>query len=348
MKLLFRLRLSNFRNYGEYEALFSPGLNLVIGRNGIGKTNLLEAVFVLVEGKSFRAAGTKEMIRHGEREAVVEGEFDGENRKRVKVVLAREGETARREPPGIGAVSFVPEDIFLVKGNPEWRRRFVDDLIRSLKPAYVELLREYANILRQRNESLRMFKKGMLGRSGIRSWNLLLVRKGMEIVGERKEALNLLERGLNREMGEWGMGRVEIRYYSSLAGMDEGGNLAVLERMEEAELRRGVTLVGPHRDEMVFLLEGRNLRREGSQGEQKMFSLAAKVTQAGIIRELKGEKTILLMDDCFSELDEVNRGRITETLRGQEQVIATSAEMTSGLEAERVLEIGPQGEADMS
>lgn len=341
--MLSRLVLKNFRNYRDYEADFGPGLNLIVGDNGVGKTNLLEAVFLLLEGRSFRTAGPGEMISHGEEEGFVEGRFDGGGGRQVKVVLSKEGETVKKTRAETRAISFVPEDVFLVKGNPEWRRRFIDQLLRSLKPHYGELIREYGHVLRQRNQALKMVRRELWKKEDIRNWNLLLVRRGMEIVRERREALQLLEKGLNREVMEWGMGKVEIKYYSNMASEDERENLDRLERMEEAELRKGTTLLGPHRDEMIFLLGGRNLRREGSQGEQKVFCLAGKMTQADIIREHTGKKIILLMDDCYSELDEVNRRRISASLRRWEQVLATSTERVEGVEADRVIEIGRQG-----
>lgn len=338
--MLTLLKLRNFRNYKEFSTIFQPGLNLVIGENGVGKTNLLEAVFLLVEGRSLRGADAREMIRHGEEKGHVEGEFSEGGKGWV--ILGREGEIQKRKVDKERAIPFVPEDILLVKGNPEWRRRFIDELIRSIKPAYGETLREYGQVIRQRNQALRVARRDAVNREAMRSWDLLLVRRGMEVVRERRAALRVLEDKLDRVMCEWNMGNIKIKYYSSLSAEDESGNLEKLERMREVELRRGITLIGPHRDEIIFLLDGKNLRREGSQGEQKMLSLGCRICQAVTVMDHTGKDTLLLFDDCFSELDWSNRQKVASTLRRWGQSLATVAEIPDGLEVDAVLSLGPQ------
>lgn len=336
--MLTLLRLRNFRNYEELSITFQPGFNLVIGENGVGKTNLLEAVFLLLEGRSFRGADVREMIRHGEEGGRVEGEFSEGGKGWV--ILGSGGEMRRRKVEREKAIPFVPEDIFLVKGNPEWRRRFIDELIKSVKPAYGETLREYGQVLRQRNQALKVARRDAADREAVRSWDLLLVRRGMEVVRERRAALRVLEDKLDRLMREWNLGNVKIKYYSSLSVEDEPGNLEKLERMGETELRRGVTLIGPHRDEIIFLLNGRNLRREGSQGEQKMLSLGCRICQTGMVTDHTGKSTLLLFDDCFSELDKSNRLKVASTLRSWGQTLATAAEIPDGIEVDAVLSLG--------
>jgi len=337
--LLKEIRLKDFRNYEDFAVSFGPGLNLVTGRNGVGKTNLLEAVFLLVEGRSIRGADLKEMVRSGAQEGWVEGRLGGEVEERVVTILRREGEVEKGVFKGMGAVAFVPEDIFIVKGNPEWRRRYIDEVIRDIKPAYGELIKEYRRILKQRNEALRMARKEAWRAGEVESWDLLLVRYGMDVVRERRSAVRLLSDMLKEETREWGMGEVEVKYYSSLSPGDEEYNLEKVRKMREAEIRRGMTLVGPHRDEIVFYLGGRNIRREGSQGEQKMFCLACRLVQARMKEEYTSIRTLLLFDDCFSELDAWNREKLARNIRSRVQALVTSADGVKEAEAEKTIDL---------
>lgn len=337
--MLAGVKIKNFRNHKDLEVYFGPGLNLIVGENGVGKTNLLEAVFYLVEGRSIKGADMQEMIRSGEEIGWVEGCLTGEVEERGKVVLRRGENTLKKRLKTAGAVAFVPDDIFLVKGNPEWRRRFVDETIKAVKASYGELIKGYNRTLKQRNHALRMVRKETWRADDIRNWNLLLVRQGMEIVRERRAVLYLMSSMLEEETKDWGMGEVEVKYYSSFSVESEEDNLEKLERMEEAEIRKGMTLSGPHRDEVVFYLGGRNLRREGSQGEQKMFCLACRMVQARIIEERTPKKVLLLFDDCFSELDSGNRERLAVNLKRREQVLVTSTEEIRETTAERIINL---------
>ncbi|WP_287155039.1 DNA replication and repair protein RecF [Candidatus Solincola tengchongensis] len=344
--MLVTVRLNNFRNYDEYTINLGPGLNLVLGENGVGKTNLLEAIFFLLEGRSLKGADVQEMIRNGSDEGLVEGRVSGNVEGEGRVVIRKGEETRRKRFENIRAVAFVPDDVFLVKGNPEQRRRFIDDVIRGIKPAYLELLRDYGRVLRQRNHALKIAKKESWRVSDVESWDILLVRQGMEIVKERREALRILSHSLEEVLREWGMGEVEIKYYSSFSSESEEENLRRIRRLREAEIRRGVSLSGPHRDEILFYLNGRNIRREGSQGEQKMFCLACKLAQTRIMEELTGKEVVLLLDDCFSELDSRNRMRLAESLKRRWQVLVTSTEEVKELGADRILELTRRGDRD--
>ncbi|MBC7252844.1 MAG: DNA replication and repair protein RecF [Actinobacteria bacterium] len=337
--MLREIRLKNFRNYKDFAVDFGPGLNLVTGRNGAGKTNLLEAVFLLVEGRSIKGADLKEMVKNGTPEGWVEGRMGGEVEERVVTILRREGEAEKSVFKGMGAVAFVPEDIFIVKGNPEWRRKYLDEVIKDVKPAYGEIIKEYRRILKQRNEALRMTRREINRVKEVQSWDLLLVRYGMDVVRERGAAVRLLSDMLKEEMWEWGMGEVEVKYYSNLSPEDEEYNLEKVRKMREAETRRGMTLVGPHRDEIVFYLGGRNIRREGSQGEQKMLCLACRLVQARIKEEYTSRRTLLLFDDCFSELDARNREKLAGNIRSRAQALVTSADGVQEAAAGRTIDL---------
>jgi DNA replication and repair protein RecF len=171
-------------------------------------------------------------------------------------------------------------------------------------------------------------RRGAKGREYIRNWNDLLLERGSAIVEERIRAAGTIE-GLMAEVGRrWNKGELELKYYASLTrDVGESGKaMEKIKKMEEAEIRRGATLVGPHRDEIVFLLDGRNVRRECSQGEQKLVVLMWRLAQARAMEAVAGKKTLLLLDDCLSELDENNRLLLLEEIGSWEQAMVTTTD----------------------
>jgi len=322
-------RLYNFRNYDRRLTEFKPGINVVIGDNGLGKTNLLEALFFLLQGRSMRTNDVREMIRNGEEEAVVEGTLYKGREIKLKVIIDRNGDVrGRRKLEDITAVSFQPDDIWMVKGGPETRRRYLDEVALETKKEYKETLREYQRALKQRNEAIRTVRKGTKGREFIRTWNPLLYQHGSTIVAERSETLRALQEKMAFLGEKWGKGGVELKYYTSMgddAG-DESKTLERMEKMEDAEIRRGVSLIGPHRDELLLYLAGKNVRRECSQGEQKLMTIMWRMAQARMMEGGTGKSTLLLMDDCLSELDEGNRKTIMGEFAGWGQVILTATD----------------------
>ncbi len=339
--ILKRIRIRNFRNYKEYTASFSPGINLIVGGNGVGKTNLLEAVFMTLEGKTLRAVDMAETIREGEAEAVIEADYGNRLESSSMVRILSEGDTKKELVKGLRGVAFIPEYLELIKGGPEWRRRYLDETLVGLKPAYKETLREYARVLKQRNEAIRMVRKGIADTENIRFWNELLLRKGMEIVEERGEVLRRIERVLDEESRLWGWRSMKVGYFTSMITGEDSWerNRNKLGKIEEAEIRRGTTLMGPHRDEIVIYADGRNLRRIASQGEQKMASMLCVFAKGKMYRE-EGKEVILLLDDCFTELDGKNRRRLGEYIRGWDQVLATSTDEVEEVKADRLIMIG--------
>ncbi|MBC7246836.1 MAG: DNA replication/repair protein RecF [Actinobacteria bacterium] len=333
--MIRRIYLENFRNYPEKQVELKPGINLIIGENGTGKTNLLEAVFVLLEGRSPRTADLKEVVRTGEESALVRGWVGEGGEERGETRVEREGEVRRREARGFDAVAYMPDDIYLVKGGPEERRRYLDETVGLVKKGYRELSREYARILKQRNEAIRMVRREVWGRERIRHWNTLLLERGEEITRERMGMAERATRAMKIFASGWGVGEIRTRYYSNMLttggehGGEEkgvGGNEEKLRMLEEAEIRRGMTLLGPHRDELFFTYNGESARSRCSQGEQKILSLLLRLAQADIIEEYSGRRPVLLLDDCFSELDARNREALLTLLEGWGQVIVTSTD----------------------
>ena len=327
--MIKELQLYNFRNYERKEVRFGPGTNVVIGKNGCGKTNLLEAVFLLLQGRSMRTGDAREMVRQGEERASIGGvfELDGEVEKRV--VIEEEGTlSGKREVRNLRAVSFQPDDIWMVKGGPEIRRKYLDEVILGLKKGYRETLREYQRVLRQRNEAIKAVRRGEKGREHIRNWNPLLREKGTSIVEERRRAAGSMQKYMSETGERWNKGSIEMRYYTSMGGgADDAQKVGEkIERMEEAEIRRGTTLIGPHRDELLLSCGGRNVRRECSQGEQKIVTVMWRLAQARAMEKEAGRRVLLLMDDCLSELDEENRGLLLREVEDWEQALVTTTD----------------------
>ncbi len=337
------VRLYNFRNYAGLIQNFEPGLNAVIGSNGRGKTNLLEALFFMLEKRSFRGADAGEIVRKGERQAKVEGTVGERGESQASIIIGvEEGVRAEKTAQDQRAVCFQPDDIWMIKGGPEERRRGLDEVIVGVKRGYRETLREYQRVLKQRNEAVKEIRRGSRGREAMRIWNPLLVDKGMEVVRERRKMLSRMQKEMALLSERWGKGGLEAKYYSSFGEGDEASAREKMKRMEESEIRRGTTLMGPHRDEVLVFLGGRNLRRECSQGEQKLAVIMWKLAQAEIIRNETGREVVLLMDDCLSELDAENRSVLLTELERWPQVILTATD--AGEELKRCARIYLDGE----
>ncbi|MBC7229862.1 MAG: DNA replication and repair protein RecF [Actinobacteria bacterium] len=323
------IEIAGFRNYELAEFVFREGINAIIGNNGRGKTNLLEALYFSLQGKPMRGSDVKEMVKRGADSARLRIRARGAVYMEKGLEIKGGGE--KRESgslEGYGAVSFQPDDLWMIKGGPEARRRQLDEALSEIKKGYRVTLREYHRVLRQRNEAIRAAKKGLGDRELLRSWSPLLLRWGTAVVRERAEGLGELGAEMARMADSWGMGEIKLRYYSNMwEGIDEPEKLTKkVERLENTEIGRGMTLIGPHRDEIVFELGGRNARRECSQGEQKLIALMWKIALARTIKNRSGREIILLVDDALSELDRENRRLVVEELKEWRQVFLTHTE----------------------
>jgi DNA replication and repair protein RecF len=330
-----QIKLYNFRNYQHRTVEFEPGINIVIGDNGRGKTNLLEALFFMLLGKSMRTGDVRELVRNEEEAAVIEGKLYRGREIILRNVISKEGVVqGRRTLQEIKAVSFQPDDIWMVKGGPEVRRKYLDEVIVETKKGYREVLREYQRTIKQRNEALKAVRKGLKDREYTRNWNPLLYRSGRLIVEERTETLKILQEEMAGLGKKWKKGEIRTRYYTSMGDniSDEEKTMERIAKMEDAEIRRGISLIGPHRDELLLFLAGRNVRRECSQGEQKLVTIIWRLAQAKLMEAGTGRSILLLMDDCLSELDEANRATILSELKEWEQVLLTTTDDSAEFE----------------
>jgi DNA replication and repair protein RecF len=311
-----RLWLTDFRNYETAELVPDPdGLTVIVGSNGEGKTNLLEAIGYLATLSSFRGSPGEALIRAGCSSAVVRAEGERDDRSllleaelhaggRDRIQVNRQPLRRARDLLGALRVSvFAPDDLVLVKGGPGERRRFLDDVLVSLHPKHDALQRELDRVLRQRNTLLRQ-ASGRLApevESTLDVWDAKLAATGAALVDAREALVTQLEPEVGKAYDQVAhtAADVSVTYQRSWAG--ELADAVAASRADD--LRRGVTLVGPHRDELALAIGGLPGRTHASQGEQRSLALALRLAAHRIVGEAVGASPVLLLDDVFSELD---------------------------------------------
>jgi DNA replication and repair protein RecF len=335
--LLRRLQLRNHRNYAHLDISMEPGVNVFLGANGQGKTNLLESVAMLALSASPRARRDVELVGPVAAASRIEAEVESSGR-RMELVIALnvEGERARRtievdgarrravDLPGHFRVTlFWPDDLGLIKAGPDQRRRFLNQLLVQVQPGYARALSGLRRILEQRNSLLKRIAAGEAGVDELDVWNAELVRVGTEVVDARAGAVNELAPEAARRHAEIGAGeRLQIEYL----GPPEDMAAAVHNSLAE-DLRRGTTSIGPHRDDIRVLLGGQDARGYGSQGQQRTAVVSLKLAEAELVARRTGERPVLLLDDVLSELDLERRGALLRHVGGGGQVVITSVDV---------------------
>jgi DNA replication and repair protein RecF len=355
------LTLSNFRNYKTVELPLNQGINLLVGKNGQGKTNLAEAIFYAATLSSHRVSGYLPLIKQGESKAIIRilARFDdrenlleielntqGSNRARIN-----KGDASRvRDVLGyVNAVIFSPEDLDIVKRDPSNRRAFIDELIVQLTPRMAGVYSDYERVLKQRNtllKSARNIPTGSSSLSTLDSWDQSLVRIGSEIISARFDITARLAPHLQEAYAAIADEKNDpsVKLRSSLLSNDiesetsneflDTGNREEIENLfqqrlkdvRSKELERGVTLVGPHRDDLLLLLGTLPAKGYISHGESWSYALALKLASAELIRkEARAGDPVLILDDVFAELDSTRRSRLAALVSHNEQVIITAA-----------------------
>ena len=361
------LSLSNFRNYSNAEVELAPGVNLLVGPNGQGKTNFVEAIGYLSTLRSHRVAGylpliknaepeisgavIRAMVSHDDRDALVELELnrDAQNRGRVN----KSPVNRVRDILGyVNTVIFAPEDLDIVKKDPSNRRDFIDSLLVQVAPRFAGVFSDYERVLKQRNTLLRTARQtGAKGTSlsTLDAWDESLIKFGSEIVAARvalverlrplvldayqsiaianNEPKILVKSSLLGSLIPDGEDSDDLEYIET-ASIDEVAQLyrAKLERVRSKELERGITLVGPHRDDLVLLLSHLPAKGYASHGESWSYALALRLASIQLLKtETRSGDPILILDDVFAELDAGRRSRLAELVRNNEQVLITAA-----------------------
>jgi DNA replication and repair protein RecF len=345
-----RLELQDLRGYPALGITFGPGPQILWGPNAAGKTNLIEALVVLARGRSHRTTRDVELVawdrpfarasatveaadRTARLEVAIRREATGEPRKRVLV----DGVPRRAASLGgvLRVVVFAPEDMSLVAGPPALRRAELDVLAAQVWPSYGRLLATYGRAVQQRNGLLRAIAEGSASRDELPFWDRVVIEEGGELVRLRLATLDRLTGPLaeaHREIAP-GEGALALRYETNapLDPASGGGPADALRRrlaeVADKEVWNGATLVGPHRDDVVFELGGRPLEGFASRGQQRTAILALKLAQLRVLSEADGRAPLLLLDDVFSELDGERRGHLVRRVTELPQAFVTTASM---------------------
>ncbi|MHB9024927.1 MAG: DNA replication/repair protein RecF [Armatimonadota bacterium] len=360
---LRKLRLEHFRNYPSLDLTLGPGMHVFAGANAQGKTNLLESVYVAATGRSPRTSQESEMIAWEAEIGRVRGEFHSEIRGdfTVDVSLGRktpaEGAEGRRGSPAqkrirvndvprrgatlaglVPMVLFLVEDLEIIRGEPARRRDFLDTDLSAISRTYAWALRQYTRVVEQRNRLLKDIREGTATPENLLPWNAQLADFG----GRLLEVRGRFVANLSGESGGTYRGLSASPQQMSIAYLRDWGDPAetptsredytfllaqALAEMEGDEIRRGSTLAGPHRDDLRFLVDSKDVRLFGSQGEQRTAALALRVAEFTLLNRLIGEPPVLLLDDILSELDRQRRAAMLEHLAPMAQVILTTTDV---------------------
>lgn len=361
---LKEIQLSNYRNYESAQATFSEGINVFIGENAQGKTSLMEAVYVLAMARSHRTANDKELIRWDQDVARVSGRIQKKGSSfPLEISISNKGKKAKFNHleqkklsayiGNLNVILFAPEDLSLVKGSPLVRRKFIDMEMGQMSPIYLHHLVQYQRILKQRNHYLKQlaFQKKQ---------DLTFLEVLTEQLAEHGAAI-LAERFLFVEkLGNWAAPIhdeiskqkevLEIEYHCGLSITDHQDKekiyldlLQAFEKGQKREIEQGVTLFGPHRDDLKFSVNGRNVQTFGSQGQQRTTALSVKLAEIDLMKEMTGEYPLLLLDDVLSELDDERQTHLLKAIQSKVQTFLTTTSLDgvkqSMLETPRVFRI---------
>lgn len=341
--LIKNIQVSNIRNFRKKRFIFSPKTTIIIGPNASGKTNILESLYLLSTGKSFRARVEEEMISHREEISRIRGQISTDGEKTdLEIVLTRGEITVGEEPDekkeraprkkllvnGVSkrlfnfaanfrVVMFGPWDLDLVTESPSTRRKFLDFVLSQVDREYRRATLSYEKGLRQRNKLLYRIREEGLSRSQLIFWNRLLIKNGDYISQRRTEFIDFVN-----STPDFNHQDFSLEYDKSAISE------ARLEQYKEEEIAAATTLIGPHRDDFCFFLKKgkkrRDLARYGSRGEHRMSVLWLKLAELSYIEKVTSDMPTLLLDDIFSELDHEHREIVMEATKGQQTIITTA------------------------
>lgn len=346
---LLALEVRNFRNYIHEHLTLSPKVNIFFGENAQGKTNILEAVYYCSLGRSFRSRKDEELIRHGESHFFLRGNFDHNNRDYLVEIGVNgkefkgkiNGDLVKRRLDLFGTIQvvlFSPDDLQLIKGGPQNRRDFIDLYLSQAFPKYRFSFLQFQRVVQQRNQLLKQIKEGLRRMDHLEEWNQNLVDKGTALIRQRLEALSTIQRVAQTSHRQIAGDRehIVLTYHGlngSVVSLEDDIEAIyrrqLVDRRSE-EIARGISLVGPHRDDInITLSDQRELRVYGSQGQQRTASLALKMAMVEFLTEVCHTRPILLLDDVMSEFDDLRKQALLSLLTGTTQTIITTADIGS-------------------
>ncbi len=326
------IKLKNFRNYKNEKIELGENINIIYGENAQGKTNIIEAIFLCSMGKSFRTKKEKEMINLKEENCLVEIEYEKSDREgKIKIELASKKNIyinnikikKLSELLGkINIVIFKPDDINIIQGDPQNRRRFLDIMISQLRPTYMHTLSLYQKTIEQRNNYLKQIREENKDENMLEIWDEKLADYAIKINKYRNEFIKKIKEKIVKIHKEITNDKeeIEIIYNSDCENKDNYLNL--LKQRRKLDIIKGFTTKGVHRDDFEIEINNKNLKIYGSQGQQRTATLSLKLSELNVIYEEIGEYPILLLDDFMSELDKTRRENLIKNIK-EKQVIIT-------------------------
>lgn len=339
-----KIALNHYRNYTRFELKTESSVNIFVGANAQGKTNLLEAIYVLALTRSHRARHDAELIQWNEDQATLHCELEKKYGPcTLDLTISPQGKKAKingleqkKLSQYVGAMNvvlFAPEDLDIVKGSPGVRRRFLDMEIGQIYPAYLYDLSQYQRILQQRNNYLKRLDDPAAADPLLDAWNEQFVRYGIKIIKKRQSFINKLQSRVApihaRLTGQ--SEKLCLQYRPSFVCEPSEDETVLFERymvklsqVKEQEIRRGMSLVGPHRDDLLFYINDMDVQSFGSQGQQRTTALSVKLAEIELIHEEIGDYPILLLDDVLSELDHSRQTQLIEAFQDKIQTFITT------------------------
>lgn len=344
------IQLTNYRNYKKADISFDRHVNVFLGENAQGKTNMMEAIYTLAMTKGHRTQKDKELIRWDEKYAKIKGTVEKKSGPlSLEIVISEQGKKAklnsleqRKLSDYVGAlnvVMFAPEDLNIVKGNPGIRRRFLDMEIGQIQPVYIHDLGQYQKILQQRNALLkdlqRMKENERIVMLEILTGNLIelaakIVERRLKFIGKLQEWAAPIHHKISQ-----GEEELKLRYLPSVEVSEQANLSKIIEayelkfdKIKDREIERGVTLAGPHRDDLSFYVNGKDVQTFGSQGQQRTAALSVKLAEIECIKEEVGEYPLLLLDDVLSELDDNRQSHLLNAIQGKVQTFVTTTSVS--------------------
>lgn len=337
------IRIINFRNYYNLNIKFHNKINVIIGKNAQGKTNLLESIYICATGRSFRTNRDRELINFNKNEAYIGANVNiGQSKKFIEIKMERdktkrirvnklELKNYKELQSGLNVVAFSPEDLILVKGGPQERRNFLDMEISQIKPVYNFNINRYNKVLFQRNNLLKTSKISGNIQSLLEIFDIQLAKIGTEIILERKRYIDELSELANITHNNITLynENLKLDYISNIEILDnklemEKNYLEKIKKNANKDIELASTQLGPHRDDIFITINNNELKTYGSQGQQRTVVLSIKLAEVELIKKKRGVFPVLLLDDVFSELDIQRRKYLIKSFKDMQTFITVT------------------------
>lgn len=340
------IKIQNFRNYKLLNLNFNKGINIIYGKNGQGKTNLLESIYVLSLTKSHKSFIDSNLIKKNEAFAIIKGKLKKDNisknlevyisekEKKLKVDNIEEKKISNYTSI-MNTIIFYPEDLEIIKGSPILRRKYMNVELSQLYSSYLEILNDYNKLLKMRNDFFKKLKDNYYNQLYLEQLNDYYIKKSILIYKMRKKYIEKINENISDIFYNIsGIQNLKIKYKSNI-DLDTNNSDELYDNMKNkidsafnVEKKLKTTLIGPNRDDLEFYIDEKNLKLYGSQGQQRMAILALKLSEIELFKNVKGEYPILLLDDVFSELDRKKRNNLLKYIKEDIQTFITTTDLS--------------------